>query len=325
MKIISVVILLFSAMALHAQNEFANPGFYSAFRKIKADGANGFAQSKGAPLRSLGVFFTLHQSKLNITGTDSGRVSIPVSVGSPSAHFYFKPLASKEAVQKKESNLLAAVKTAWGAPLVEKKITDTIGSLIYYRTRLYNKPPANRFTNPDVETYITKDKNNYLLVLQLQGVNTVPAASSKTNVPAETDLNKRITELLLSMDNNFDGEKVKLINTTQYYTEYESQYRLYGKPATVKFRPFETSFRWTLGQQQPESPEEAKRVFEQLKATFGASGRFAFKTETREGSRTWLYASELGQKGAYPQFNLVLEYYDAPNNFSVAFLLTKRR
>lgn len=324
MKILFAASCVFLSLALQGQNEFANAEFYSTFRKLKTDGANGFTACKGNKLRSLGIFFDIYTCKWNLPGADSGRIILPVSVGSPAAHFYFKPLATLDAAQQKEVSLLTAIKTAWGVNPVVKKLTDTVKNFVFHRTRLYKEEPAYSFINPDVETYVMKEKNKFVLVVQLHGSNPPPKATGKSKLSPEPDLNTRIKELIASMEKGFAGEKAKLLNTTQYYTEYESNYRLHGFTGKAKFRTYEQSFSWNLGSTLLDSPDEAKQLFEKIKAAFIASGKFLLKPETKEGSRTWLYAYVPGKNGGISQYSLLLEYYSDPYTFSVSFLLTKK-
>jgi hypothetical protein len=325
MKYLYGALLLFvTAVPAMGQNEFSGTAFANAFKKLYANGPNGFAAYKGQKLRSMGSFFNVHTCRELLPGADSGIVSVPTAIGNPSATQYFKTSATLAAARQREAALSAAVKNAAGKTLFEKKVTDTIGKFVFYRTRLYNTAAATVF-DLELETYVVLDRGRYYTALVVYGKTPPPTPTGKSKLSAEPDLQGRINGLMAAMQTYFAAEKGAQKETTEYYTTFETVSRLYGQTGTLKERKFETSITFALNSQQLDGPAEAQQIYEKLKAAFAATGRFTMKPETKEGTRTWMFASETVTGFKTASFTLVLEYYADAYNPSVSFLMTKKR
>ncbi len=61
-----------------------------------------------------------------------------------------------------------------------------------------------------------------------------PAPKVPTAKLAEADIDKKIKELMISMDKLFTDEKALELSKNQYYTEYESRTTLYGQKCRLK-------------------------------------------------------------------------------------------
>ncbi|MBL7747511.1 MAG: hypothetical protein JNM19_08815 [Chitinophagaceae bacterium] len=322
-------LLLFLAMVTTglAQNPFATNTFYDEFKKVYGDGQNGFPATKGAWINETGIFYDNYKVTTRLPGADSGKLSIPQVIGFPLVAYYFKPSGTLAAAKKSETNLHVAVKTAWAAPLIEVKRTDTLKEFIFYKTLFYKDVAAQKRFEPEFETYIVKEKGVYLLVLTINGRNE-PKPVVTVNKPGlvESDPDKKIRDILAAMDNLFANEKGVQLSQNQYYTEYESLTTVYGQKCKLKDRQYEISWNFTAGSQLLSGPEEAKAIYDKLLAVFTGTGRFVFKQEIIEGSRTYIYASEKTVKQfTTSRYSLVLEYYNTPGLASVSFLINRQK
>jgi hypothetical protein len=316
--------LLLATVAGAQNKEFSTPQFAEAFKRLYADAPKGFAAYKGTYSRQLGGFFNIHQIRSLLPEADSAIVSLPISIGRPSVTHYFKTSTAQASAQQREANLNAVVKKLAGKTLYEKKTRDSIGKFIFYRTSLYNQPGAQVF-DLEMETYTVLDNKKHHVVLVVYGKTPPPPPAAKTKLPPETDLQQKVNNLMTSMNNFFANEKGRQTENTQYYTGFETVSLFYGQAGKIKERKFESSISFALGYQQLNGAAEAKEIYEKLKAAFQATGRFTFKSETVEGTRTWIFASETVGNFKVSSFSLVLEYYNDPYSPSVSLLLTKKR
>lgn len=323
MRICSLVFLAVLAVQANAQNEFNGTHFSDAFKKLYADAPKGFNAYKGTKLRSMGSFFNIHKNLAPLPGADSSIITMPAAIGNPSCSHYFKPSTTLAAAQQREQALALSVKMAAGKTLYEKKAVDTVGKFVFYRTQLYNKPGGSVF-DLAMETYVVLEKGRYMLSLVVYGKTPPPTPTGKSKLPAEPDLLGKINSLFAALPNRFANEKGVQKEKTQYYTTYETLSKLYDQTGTLKERTFETSISFSLNAALLDGPDEAKQIYEKLKAAFIATGRCRFNPETIEGSRTWLFASDARNDAIRSQFSLVLEYYADAYNPSVSLLLTAK-
>ncbi|MBK6936628.1 MAG: hypothetical protein IPH18_06880 [Chitinophagaceae bacterium] len=323
-----ILLLVFFLMLLktgNSQNTFDTKTFHEAFKKIYTDGQKGFPETKGVYNGYLSSFYTFYRAKILLPGADSGQVSEPVIVGYPFVKYSFKPSKTLAEARAKEAKLHSALRNAWGSPLTQVKRNDTVKQFVFYKTIFYKTAEAARLFYAEFDTYIVYEKGIWLLELTINGVRADNVKSVITEVPAEPQLEKKILDLLVSMDNFFTSEQKKQINTTQYYTEYESQSSFFGKHGKVKVRPFETSFSYNAGSEITGTPANAKTVYEKLLSFFKNSGRFAFNQEIKEGNRTYIFATASNRKNIVPPYTLILEYYATEGLPSVGFLITRKK
>lgn len=309
-----------------AQNQYANKSFYDSFKKIYADGQKGFTALKGAAIDEFSSFYFFHKVNTLLPGADSGKLSIPQVIGFPIATYYFKAGKTLSAAKANEAKLKAAIKTAWGSPLIVIEKKDTVKSSVFYKTYFYPTQDAVKSFETIFATYLVKEEGTYILGLNINGNNDVPPASK---VPAaklaEADIDKKIKELMISMDKLFADEKATELSKNQYYTEYESRTTLYGQKCKLKDRGFEITFSFSTPSKGLSGPEEAKAIYEKLFTALSATGRFIFKPAVRENSRTYVVAFENTAEAWKSKLTLVLEYYDSPVLPSASFLLTRKK
>lgn len=310
-----------------AQNPFATSAFYDSFKKIYADGQKGFPVTRGALINETGIFYDNYKVNTRLPQADSGRLSQPQTIGFPFVTWYFNAGKTLALARAKEANLHAALRTAWGSPLTEINRTDTLKQFVFYRKYFYRHPEAVKRYEFEFDTYLVLENGSYQLCLNINGRNDIkPATPVAKPRLTEPDLDKKIREVLASMDNQFADEKGTTLSQNQYYTEYESHTTVYGQKCKLKDRQFEISWNFTAGQELLTDGEEAKAIYNKLLAVFTGTGRFAFRPETKESSRTYLFASEnVTKKFSSSRYSLVLEYYNTPGSASVSFLITRQK
>jgi len=225
-----------------------------------------------------------------------------------------------------EAKLKAAIKTAWGSPLIEIEKKDSQQSAIVYKTFFYPTQDAVKNFESLFATHLLVEKGVCTIVLYINGNSgTPPAPKVPVAKLTEADLDKKIKELLVSMDKLFVDEKEVELSKNQYYTEYESRSTLYGQKCRLKDRGFEITFSFSTPSKGLSGPEEAKAVYEKLFTALSATGRFIFKPAVRENYRTYVAAFENNVEAWKSKLTLMLEYYDSPVLPSVSFLLTRKK
>jgi hypothetical protein len=308
-----------------AQNPFANTNFYNSIKEIYGDGEKGFPATKGAYRNEAFSFYFEYNVKTLLPGADSGKLSMPQVIGYPFATYYFTAGKTFSAAKATEARLKAALRTAWGSPLIEIEKKDTIMPAVYYKTFFYKTSDAVKNLEFIFDTYLVAEKGTYKLALNINGNTDLPAAPKvSTTKLAEADIDQKIKQLLVSMDKMFADEKAVVLSKNQYSTEYESRTTLYGEKCTLKDYGFEISFRFFAGSKALSGPVEAKTVYEKLFTALSATGRFNFKPATKEGYRNYIVAFENVADAWKSKVTLLLEYYDSPYLPSVSFLLTRK-
>jgi hypothetical protein len=228
-----------------AQNQYANKPFYDSFKKIYEDGQKGFAATKGAAIDEFSSFYFFHTVNTLLPGADSGRLSIPQVIGFPIVTYYFNAGKTLSVAKVNETGLKAAIKTAWGNPLIEIEKKDAIKSSVFYKTFFYPTQDAVKRFETIFDTYLVMEKGTYILGLNINGNTDVPTALKIPTVKLiEPDIDKKIKELLVSMNKMFTDEKAVVLSKNQYYTEYESRSTIYGQKSKLKDYGFEVSFRF---------------------------------------------------------------------------------
>lgn len=258
---------------------------------------------------------------------DSGKFSIPQvsGIGFPFVTYYFKPATKLAEAKNKQSNLHAAIKTAWGNLLVEVKKPDTVNKLVYYKTYCYKNEESIKQAEVLFYSYLVYEKGSYQVVLTINGkTGSAPIITVPDELLYEANLDKKIKALLVSMDKQFADEKAVALSKNQYYTEYESRTTIYGQKCRLKDRGFEIQIYFYVGKPALAGPEEAKMVYEKLFTELSASGRFIFKPAIKENYRTYSTAFENNVDAWKSKLTLVIEYNDSPFYPYVSFLLTRK-
>ena len=327
-----IPLLLLLAINSPAQNPFANKAFYDAFKNIFADGQKGFPLTKGKWINEAVIFYNKYTVNLQLPGADSGRLSVPQSVGYPLATYFFNGGKTLAQARAKEAQLHAALRTAWGSPLHEMKKNDTAKPVIYYRTFFYRDREAARLAFSEFDTYLVLYNGRYELALNINGRNAADAGQPAVNTPkatppktTEPDLETKIRALLTSMDQFFADEKGEQISKSEYYTEYYSRSLLFGKKSKLKERKYEISYSFNLDKESLPSPDDAKAIYEKLISIFTSTGRFRFNPETKEPSRSWTFGAEIVSGFKTSRYTVLVEYYNTPGLQSVGFLITRQK
>lgn len=322
-------LLVCAGLISSAQNPFATSVFYSAFKKVYADGQKGFPATKGAWINETGIFYDNYKVNTLLPLADSGRLSQPLTfgIGYPFVTFYYNAGKTLAQAKVKEARLHDALRTAWSTPLTETSRIDTLKQFIFYRKYFYTNPEAIKRSAFEFNTSLVQENGLYILGLTINGKNETAATPSAAKTTLyEADLDKKIKEVMTAMDNLFTNEKGTEISQNQYYTEYESRTAVYGQKCKLKDRKFEISLNFTAGPELLSGPEEAKAIYDKLLAVFTGTGRFVFKPEMKEGSRTYVFASEnVTKKFSTSRYSLVLEYYNTPGMASVSFLINRKK
>ncbi len=305
-----------------AQNEFANQPFYDAYKKISAAAGKGFDGAKGPKYNTRDMLYTVYQPAWLLPGADSGKIFIPSGAGISGAVFYFKPATTFARARQMEKDLLVAVKSIYNKSLYEKKQQDTVNDALLYHSYFYDSPETGKSTGLLFRSTVAKAKDWYIVSLTVSGKNPVPPPVTGNLAPGEPGLDEKIKLLLKDMDQLFANEKLQEIKKTDYYTQYESRSNILGVKGNIKDRKFEVSFSLQKG---CPGPADARKIYEQLKIIFTNSGRFLFKAEVKEGSRTSVYGYDAISKPWATQYTILLEYYDSPTTASAGFLLTRRK
>jgi hypothetical protein len=323
----AVFIFLAAAFAMSgtAQNGFANQSFYDAYKKISAAAGKGFDGAKGPRYNTRDMFYTVYQTAWLLPGADSGKIFIPSGPGISGAVFYFKPATTIARARQMEQDLLVAVKSIYNKPLYQKKQQDTANGALLYHNYFYDSQETGKSTAPVFRTTVAKEKGWYIVSLTVSGKSPAKTPVTGNQAAGEPGLDEKIKLLLQDMDQLFAQEKLKEVNKTAYYTLYESRSAILGVKGNIKDREFEVSFSLQKGYPGTSGPADARKIYEQFKTIFTNSGKFLFKEEVKEGSRTWVYGYDAISKPWAIRYTLVLEYYDSPTTASVGFLLTRKK
>lgn len=308
--------ILIISLTAAAQNEFANEKFYSAIKKLYADGQSGFPTYKGAKLRSLGTLITIYKTNLLPPGADSGNISIP-SIGNPDVSYDFKPAKIYEQAAQKIKLLAEAVKTAFGKPLYEQQKTSQLKNFTFYKTLLYTMPSPGAFDDAAFELYTTLDKGAYVINLKIRG--TVPVPVKTTKLKTDNNLPAEIKTVLSDVDNLFAAEKINLKETTQYDTRYNSRTQLFGTGGEVKETPYNISWNYYLGPDILTGADESAATYEKLKAACAAAG-ISFDAEKTEGSHRQVYAGMKTSSGK--KYSVMLGCYSETYTSSVSLVVS---
>lgn len=328
-KIIFIINSFCVGLIASAQNPFAKKEFYTAFKKVYADGQKGFIETTGMFKNESNGYYSFHLPKILLPGADSGQITLPLSLGYPFVIYYFPPAKTLAAAKQKEKNLHDAIKTAWGNPaLTAVKTNDTAKNFVSYTTWFYkNKNDIKNYMSA-FNTRILFEKNAYQFELTINGQNTPPQKNiASKGLWEEPELNKKIETLMTSMAGHFADEKDIQTDKTEYYTQYESKTIFYGNKCKIKDRKFEASFNFTTQYPKLDHPSEAKTIYEKLKEAFIRTGRFTFNKEIQEGTRTYIYGAEniSTRRWKVSSFSVVIEYYSSSSTPSVSFLITSKK
>lgn len=305
------------SFAAQAQNEFANEKFYSAVKKIVADGQNGFALYKGPKLRSLGSIMTFYKTTLMLPGADSGKITEAV-IGNPDVSYDFKPAKTLELASQKIKYLAEALKTASSKTLYEQQKTNTIKTFTFYKTLLYTTASPGVFDSPDFELYTTLEKGVYMINLKIKGSVPVPVKTSK--LKADNNLVTEIKTVLADIDNVYKAEKTTLKETTKYDTRYNSRTQLFGIGAEVKETSYNISWYYYLGADILTGADESTSTYEKLKAACTAAG-ISFGAEKVEKTHKQVFASMKTSSGK--EYSVLLNCYAEQYSSSISLMISR--
>jgi hypothetical protein len=316
-NILFLLMIVSISFAARAQNEFANEKFYSAVKKITADGQNGFALYKGAKTGGLGSIMTFYKTTLLLPGADSGKITIPV-IGHPDASYDFKPAKTLELASQKIKYLAAALKTASSKTLYEQQKTSELKGFTFYKTLLYTTASPGLFDAADFELYTTLDKGVYMINLKIKG--SVPVPVKTTKLKPDNDLTTKIKTVLSDVDKLFTGEKTTLKETTKYDTRYNTRTQLFGFGAEVKETSYNISWYYYLGADILTGANESTDTYNKLKAACAAAG-IGFGAEKVEGTHKQVFASMKTSSGK--EYTFLLGCYAEQYGSSVSLMISR--
>ncbi len=314
MKKLSLILMVVSiSFAAAAQNEFANEKFYSAVKKIVADGQNGFALYKGAKTGGLGSLMTFYKTTLLLPGADSGKITVPV-IGNPDVSYDLKPAKTLEQATQKIKDLAAALKTASSKTLYEQAQTSELKGFTFYKTLLST---TGLFDAADFELYTTLDKGVYMINLKIKG--SVPVPVKTTRIKPDNDLTTKIKTVLSDVDKQFTSEKTTLKETTKYDTRYNTRTQLFGFGTEVKETSYNISWSFYVGADILTGADESTDTYNKLKTACSAAG-ISFGAEKVEGTHKQVFAS---MKTAGKEYTVLLSCYAETYGSSVSLLISR--
>lgn len=316
-KFLFFLMVAMVSLTASAQNEFANEKFYSAVKKIYADGQNGFSLYKGPKLRDLGSIMTFYKTTLMLPGADSGNITVPV-IGSPDVSYDFKPAKTLEQATQKIKYLTEAVKTASGKTLYEQQKTSQLKTFTFYKTLLYTTPTPGLFDAAEFELYTTLDKAGYMINLKIKG--SVPVPVKTTKLKPDNNLTNEIKTVLGDINNLFANEKTTLKETTKYDTRYNSRTQLFGVAAEVKETSYNISWYYYLGLDMLTGADESASTYEKLKAACTAAG-ISFGAEKLEKTQKQVFASMKTSSGK--EYSVMLSCYAEQYTSSVSLMISR--
>jgi len=316
-KLLLILMVASISFAASAQNEFANEKFYSAVKKITADGQNGFALYKGAKTGGLGSIMTFYKTTLLLPGADSGKITVPV-MGNPDVSYDFKPAKTYEQASQKIKYLAAALKTASSKTLYEQEKTSKLKEFTFYKTLLYTTASPGIFDVADLELYTTLDKGVYKINLKIKG--SVPVPVKTTRLKPDNNLTAGIKTVLSDVDNLFKNEKTALKETTKYDTRYNTRTQLFGFDAEVKETSYNISWYYYLGADILTGADESIDTYNKLKTACTAAG-IGFGAEKVEGTHRQVFASMKTPSGK--EYTVLLGCYAEQYGSSVSLMVSR--
>ena len=314
--LLAVAAISFTASA---QNEFANEKFYSAVKKIYADGQKSFATYKGPKTGSLGTLIDFYKVNLMLPGADSGKISVP-TIGFPDVSYDFKPAKTLEQASQKIKLLAEALKTAAGKTFYEQQKTSQLKNFTFYKTLLYTMPSPQWYDNADFELYTVLDKGAYVINVKINASApaSAPAPAKTTKLKTDNNLTAEIKTALNDVDNYFATEKTTLKETNKYDTRYNGRTQLFGFPSEVKETSYNMSWSLYLGADILLGADESTATYEKLKAACIAAG-ISFDAEKTEGTHKQVFASMTTSAGK--KYTVLLGCYFETYTSSVSLTL----
>ena len=169
MKRILVLFLLITASCCYAQNEFAATAFYNEFKKIYADGQEGFSNCRGIQYKTVfDAIQTEYRVKCILPLADSGKLVIPQKT-KPYAIYYFEPDKVRLKIDQLGVNLRDAVMTAFGQPLYSRSETYMVENNPFNNTLFFAQSNEERFSDALFRQCIYYSNGKYFLSFEIFG------------------------------------------------------------------------------------------------------------------------------------------------------------
>lgn len=169
MKRVILFVLLGITLNCFGQSEFAAAVFYNDFRKIYADGQNGFPLFKGDKKKhDFEELAEEYRIKLLLPLADSGKIVIPVS-GNPYAVFYFEPDKVRLKVDQRGTNLRDAVMIAYEQPLYTRTETYMVNNYPLSNSFYFTEPGETRTSKALFKMSIYYNAGKYFLSFEIRG------------------------------------------------------------------------------------------------------------------------------------------------------------
>lgn len=169
MKKLLAVVLLLGLHTAKAQNEFASTSFYEDLKKIYTDGQAGFANYKGAQLKSAyPELQTEYKVKLPLSPADSGKLIFPVT-SNPYAVYYFEPAKNRIKTDQKALGLREAILSVYEEPLYVRTVTTVINEHPFTNSYFFTDANEALASKALFRTSIYYQDEKYYLLLEIRG------------------------------------------------------------------------------------------------------------------------------------------------------------
>lgn len=169
MKGFLLLIFLTGIVKVFGQNEFAATAFYNEFKKIYADAANGFIESKGIERESEFPELTKEFSvSLLLPLADSGKLVVS-NKGNCYVIYYFEPDKVRLKVDQRGAHLRDAIFTALNQPLYARTETVMIENKPLSTTWYFTDPKESISSEAAFKVSIYFKGGKYYLTLQING------------------------------------------------------------------------------------------------------------------------------------------------------------
>ncbi len=267
--------------ATFGQNEFTNPKFYDAFKKINADADGNFTLYKGIKIKNeLAGIVDDYEVKLMLPGAGSGSISTTF-IGNWYAVYYFTGGPTKEAAEAKKKDIIQAVANALNKTLYHTEETSTVKDLTLYTTYYSATFKEPTVLLADFKTSIYFDKGKYVVSFQVNGKGKSVQAEKKSKLAAESNLDGKITDMWNDATNCFNSYRANMKSTDQYVTEYNTTQTLFGLNGVAEDWKLECTLKYTFAFTELSGLDEANYIYAQLKASLAkvTSGKINFLQE----------------------------------------------
>ncbi len=163
------ILFLLIAFNSFSQDEFASTAFYSDFKKIYADGQNGFSQYKGAKRKSdFEELATEYKVKFLLPLADSGKIIFP-KTGNPYVIYYFEPNKNRLKIDQRAVGLREAIVESFDKPLYSRTETVMVNDRPWSNSWFFTSSDQTKTSDAVLRTSIYFENGVYYLSLEIRG------------------------------------------------------------------------------------------------------------------------------------------------------------